>query len=294
MGGAAVTVPVPNCSGRGTPTCQGMEQSWGGGGHSLASARSPPLLVSPGQLHVPSTHAWGPAAALGGHWGPPQLCWVFAPLQALVLFGGAVPSAPLCGLGGDRSLWLDPGPPCPRPPPLSITGAVWGGVVPLSPPMAGCPPHLAICPRGGLCLSPHPVPWLILSLGLTNYGALDSGFTIVLKLLLQAGLGGSAEPPLHGDPRVLPPGGAGGLWPPGHAKLAFVCPRACRLGCGHPKTRGTPPKTAWGLEGCGGDTARAPSAAVWSPGGLGACPVTPPGRCPRPPSVSACPPPAGS
>lgn len=292
MRGAAVTVPVPNCSGRGTPTCQGMQQSWGG--HSLASARSPPLLVSPGQLHVPSTHAWGPAAALGGSLGTPTaLLGVCTPTGSGSVWGGRAQRPAVRAGGGQVPLAGSRPPPARDPLPSHHWGCLGRGC-PVVPSMAGCPPHLAICPRGGCVCPPTPCPgsssrWdsriMVLS-------TLDS--LLFSNCCYRLGWGGPAEPPLHGDPRVLPPGGAGGLWPPGHAKLAFVCPRACRRGCGHPKTRGTPPQNCLGAGGVRGGHSPSPLSCSLGSGGARSVPCDPLRSVSSPPRCFCVSPPRGA
>lgn len=147
-----------------------------GGQHSLASAQSPPLLVSPGQLCVPS------AAALGGSVGTPTaLVGVCTPTGSASVWGGR-DQRPTCGPGGTGpSGWIQVTP-CPVIPPLPAAvphgrGCAGAGLAPsppLCPPWLSEPPVWPCVPRGCCVCPPTPEPWLVLSLGLTNYGALDS------------------------------------------------------------------------------------------------------------------------
>lgn len=261
-GGSCCDHPCAKLLGEGGPqTCQGAGNGaeLGRGGSTARLQRRAPRSSCP--QHSSTSPPRMPGALLlhsGGHWGPPPaLLGVCTPTGSAFEWGG-----PRCaGWGGTGpSGWIQATPardplPSPRLQGLSL-GQGWLQPLRCPLPWLADPPIWPYVPGGGCVCPPSPVPWLVLSLGLTNYGALDSGFTIDFKLLLQAGLGGSCRalgtsercspPPLHGDPPVLPPGGAGGLWPPGHAELAFVCPGACRRGWGHPKTRGPPPKNCLG------------------------------------------------
>lgn len=180
-----------------------------------------------------------------------------------------------------------------------MAGAVLGMGFAQSPPLYPPPqlsdtPSSAVCPLGGggasvLCVRPPPprcamAAWLVLSVGLANYGALDSGFTIVLKLLLKANAvagggcvwGGPFQSPGHpkppGTPSPTPPcylpaavgglswhsfgaGGEGGAPATGARRAGLRVPQGHedRVGGwpGYPETRGgggTPP-AAWGGHG---------------------------------------------
>lgn len=150
--------------GRGTPTCQrplGGSWQWsktGGAAQPGFSTEPPPHLVSPGQLCVPSVRAWGPAAALGGSLGTPT--------GSAFVRGGPGPAPRCAGRGGTGpSGWIQVTP-CPVIPPLpaavlhrrGCAGDSVGSVPSVVPaPPHGClSPHLAVCPQGGLWLSPHP------------------------------------------------------------------------------------------------------------------------------------------
>lgn len=150
--------------GGGTPTCQGRpggswewSKTWGGK-PSPASAQGSPLLVSPGQLCVPSTRAWDLLLQSGGQWGPPH---------SSAFAQGGRDQRPAVRAGGDRSLWLDPGHPLPRDPlpPHSCSpwqGLCWGQAwLRCPPPLLSDPPSGRVSPGWSRVCPPAPVPWLV-------------------------------------------------------------------------------------------------------------------------------------
>lgn len=251
-GGSCCDHPRAKLWGRGTPTCQGPLGGAGigsklGGKHSPASAQSPPHLCPQGSSVSPRHVPGDLLLQSGSQWEPPTaLAGVCTPTGSTFVWGGRDQHPAVRARGGTGpSGWIQvtPCPVLPSPPAavLHRRGCAGDrvGSIPSAVPFHGwLTPPLAICPRGS-CVCPSTlVPWLVLSLGLTNYGALDSGFTIVFKLLLKAGLGGSRRalgtskrcgPPTAWRPPYGPSWcgfGAGGVWPPEHAKLAFACPGA--------------------------------------------------------------------
>lgn len=200
---------------------------------------------------------------------PPQLWQVFAPPQAPLLFGGAGTSAPLCGPGGDRSLWLDPGQPLPCDPLPSRScspsqGLCWGQgwLHPLRCPPHGClTPPLAVCPGGELCLSPHPAAVARPLAGTHKLWCSRLRIHYCFQTAAKGWAGGVPQSSGHlktlraphcmGTPRVVPPAvalGLGGSGPRSMPSWPSRAPGPEDGAVGTQNHRG-PPQTAWGGHG---------------------------------------------
>lgn len=159
---------------------------------SVAGECSGPIPVPGGVLHAESFVSGGNTR--GGQscrpipcssWAAPT-CWEMRctpteqtggtepPIPRLVALGqGCVPVPTCLGTPGSSGWCLYP---------RGLQSPAWSP--PLYPPLSDTPSS-AVCWGG--CSSPcAAVAWPVLSGGLANFGALDSGFTIVLNLLLKA------------------------------------------------------------------------------------------------------------
>ncbi|XP_041321349.1 uncharacterized protein LOC121352460 [Pyrgilauda ruficollis] len=237
-----------------------MEQNWGGS-PALLQHRAPHSWCPQGSSpRVPGE----PAAAVGGSVGTPT--------GSAFVWGGPGPAPRCAGWGGQVPLAGSRSPPALLSPPCSCSpsqGLCWGQgwLHPLPcPPHHGCltPPFWPYVPGVELCLSPHPVAPLA---GTHSLWCSRLWIHYCFQTAAKGWPGGVLQSPGHlrtaAPPAWGPPCGpswcgfgAGQVWPPEHAKLAFACPGARGWGCGHPKTRGTTPNCLGGAGtaswGCGG------------------------------------------
>lgn len=279
MGGAAVTIPVPNRWGKGDPNLPGTSEEGNWEWSKAGGKQSPPLLVSPGQLCVPSMHAWGPAAALGGVTGDPHSsAGCLHPHRPCSGLGGPGPAPRCAGWGGQVPLAGSRSPPALGPPPLPVAvlhhrGDGGGGVgsIPSVVPSRGSltPPFGHMSP-GGLCLSPHPGAVARPLAGTHEFWCSRLWIHYCFQTAAKGWAGGVLQSPGHLTTLRAPPTawgppcgpscwGWGGL-ATGACQAGLRVPRGPQTGLWAPKNPGDHPELPGGgghheLEGCGGEAA---------------------------------------
>lgn len=247
-----MTVPVPNCSGRGTPTCQGMEQSWGGGGTAWLQHGAP--------------HSWCPQdsstspprmpGALLLHWGvtgdPHSSAGCLHPYRLWFCLGGPCPASRCAGWGGTGpSGWIQ-APPARDPLPSPSLGLFGAGLSRCPLPWLAAPHIWPYVPGGGCVCPPTPCPgsssrWdsriMVLS-------TLDS--LLFSNCCYRLGWGGLQSPPCMGTPVCSLLVGLGGSGPRGTPSWPLCAPGPADWAVGTQKPGGPPPKLPGGWRGAGG------------------------------------------
>lgn len=270
-----------------------MDQNWGGSTARLQ--RRAPHTSVPRAAPCPPGMCLGTCCSSRGVSGnPPQLWQVFAPPQAPLLFGGAGTSTPLCGPGGDGSLWLDPGHPLPCAPLPSCRcspsqGLCWGQgwLHPLRCPLPWLadPPFGHMSP-GELCLSLHPGAVARPLAGTHKLWCSRLRIHYCFQTAAKGWAGGVPQSPGHLKTLRAPHcmetpvwsllvwlWGWGGL-APGACQAGLRVPRGLRMGLWAPKTTGDHPKLpgghgelgVWGSSLSPFNCRR--GAAIWGPRGV--------------------------